>query len=156
MDYKELVERLKKTCWGESAHRIDDERKQAATAIIDLMERAEKAEKERDAYDKFLDFYKEGCREALVKEIYALREPTREQVEKLRGEWAIIEYDFFTCTRCENSYYNGAESTAQAESYLNSGNVHNFCPICGAPMTDKAIDVFMEKLEAIFNECDTV
>lgn len=98
----------------------------------------------------------EAYREALAEAIYALREPTREQVEKLRGEWKIIEYEFFTCSCCQDSYYNGAESAAQAKSYLNSGYVHNFCPMCGAPMTDEAVNILMEKLEAIFNEHDTV
>lgn len=33
----------------------------AATAIIELLERAEKAERERDAIKADLDFYKDGC-----------------------------------------------------------------------------------------------
>ena len=74
---------------------------------------------------------------------------TREQVEKMRGEWKIIEYEFFTCSRCGNSYYSGAESTAQAKSYLNSGHTYDFCPHCGAPMTDEAVDVLWKRLEAM-------
>ena len=61
-------------------------------------------------------------------------EPAANVREDIQGEWEIIEYEFFTCSVCGNSYYNGAESTAQAESYLNSGNVYNFCPHCGARM----------------------
>ena len=80
----------------------------------------------------------------------ALRPDSREQVEKVwKGEWKIVEYEFFTCARCGDSYYNGAESTEQAESYLNSRNVYDFCPNCGAPMTDEAVEITMKRLEAL-------
>lgn len=82
----------------------------------------------------------------------ALRPVSREQVEKVwSGEWKIVEYEFFTCTRCGDSYYNGAESTEQAESYLNSGHVYDFCPHCGSANTEKAVEMVMERLEAINN-----
>lgn len=79
---------------------------------------------------------------------------TREQVEKMRGEWKIIEYEFFTCSGCWDSYYSGAESTAQAKSYLNSGHVYDFCPHCGAPMTDKAVDILWKRLEEVHDAAD--
>ena len=80
----------------------------------------------------------------------ALRPVSREQVEKVwRGGWKIVEYEFFTCTRCGDSYYNGAESTEQAESYLNSGHVYDFCPHCGSANTEKAVEMVMERLEAL-------
>ena len=50
------------------------------------------------------------------------------------GRWIFTEYEFFTCSVCGESYYNGAESTAQAESYLNSGHTYKYCPNCGARM----------------------
>ena len=50
------------------------------------------------------------------------------------GRWFFTEYEFFTCSVCGESYYNGAESTAQAESYLNSGHTYKYCPNCGARM----------------------
>ena len=81
--------------------------------------------------------------EAFEIALTALRPVSREQVEKMRGEWKIVEYEFFTCARCGDSYYNGAESTEQAESYLNSRNVYDFCPNCGAPMTDEAVEIVM-------------
>lgn len=74
---------------------------------------------------------------------------TREQVEKMRGVWKIIEYEFFACSKCGDSYYSGAESTAQAKSYLNSGHAYDFCPHCGSPMTDEAIDILWKRLEAM-------
>ena len=87
--------------------------------------------------------------EAVALALTALRPVSREQVEKVwRGEWKIVEYEFFTCTRCGDSYYNGAESTEQAESYLNSGHVYDFCPHCGSANTEKAVQMVMERLEA--------
>ena len=94
--------------------------------------------------------------EALGMSLAALRSVSREQVEKgWRGEWKIVEYEFFTCTRCGDSYYNGAESTEQAESYLNSGHVYDFCPHCGSANTEKAVQMVMERLEALHSETKT-
>lgn len=60
--------------------------------------------------------------------------PAADVVEVRHGRWIITEYEFFTCSVCGESYYNGAESTAQAESYLNSGHTYKYCPNCGACM----------------------
>lgn len=54
--------------------------------------------------------------------------------EVVHARWLIVEYEFFTCSACGGSYYNGAESRAQAESYLNSGAAYAICPVCGAQM----------------------
>lgn len=67
--------------------------------------------------------------ESIVSEI-----PAANVREDVQGRWEIIESEFFTCSVCGDSYYNGAESSAQAESYLNSGHVYKFCPNCGARM----------------------
>ena len=61
-------------------------------------------------------------------------EPDVDVVEVRHGRWIFTEYEFFTCSVCGESYYNGAESTAQAESYLNSGHTYKYCPNCGARM----------------------
>ena len=60
--------------------------------------------------------------------------PAADVVEERHGRWFFTEYEFFTCSVCGESYYNGAESTAQAESYLNSGHTYKYCPNCGARM----------------------
>ena len=60
--------------------------------------------------------------------------PAADVVEVRHGRWIFTEYEFFTCSVCGESYYNGAESTAQAESYLNSGHTYKYCPNCGARM----------------------
>lgn len=67
----------------------------------------------------------------------ALHPITKEQVEKAwRGEWELYgagkngKGGIFHCTRCEKSYPYKCD----------------FCPHCGAPMTDKAVDMVMERL----------
>lgn len=62
--------------------------------------------------------------------------PAADVVEVRHGRWFFTEYEFFTCSVCGESYYNGAESTAQAESYLNSGHTYKYCPNCGALMRE--------------------
>lgn len=77
----------------------------------------------------------------------ALRPVSQEQVEKVwRGEWiGMTDDDGFTwyeCSRCEHD--------------LDSLEVPNhFCPACGAPMTDEAVEMVMEKvnnMEEMTNE----
>ena len=104
----------------------------------------------KDAYD------------AINTAIAALRSPTREQVERMRGEWVIkhrhhggfhrvtgvddtgeqhtitiderCEYDDLYCSKC------GKQSP---------DNFLDFCGCCGAPMTDEAVDIVMQRLEAL-------
>ena len=75
----------------------------------------------------------------------ALRPVSREQVEKVwRGEWRLDEEKskkhvepIYVCTRCENfEAWGDTEKT-------------NFCGFCGAPMTDEAVQMVSERLEAL-------
>lgn len=82
----------------------------------------------------------EQINEAIDLALSALRPVSREQVEKVwRGEWELHgggkngRGGIWHCTRCEKSY-----------PYKN-----DFCPMCGAPMTDEAVDMVMERLEAL-------
>lgn len=83
---------------------------------------------------------------ALDVALSALRPVTLEQVEKVRrGEWnyshktKIDGFDVVQCSKC------GQEALALA-LYVKNGN---FCPYCGAPMTDEAVKMVMERLEAL-------
>ena len=76
--------------------------------------------------------------------IEALRSITREQVEKMRGE--IVETvekgrmkRVFSCCGCDFTS-------------LTCWITPKFCPSCGAPITDKAVDMVMERLEALYEE----
>lgn len=76
--------------------------------------------------------------EALDLAIAALRPVSREQV--WRGEWKC--HGDCGVTECSACGWN-------IEEYV--GN-YNFCPVCGAPMTDEAVQMVMERLEALNNE----
>ena len=95
----------------------------------------------------------------------ALRPVSREKVERMRGEWVAKhrhrggfrrvtgvddigeqrtitiderrEYDDLYCSKC------GKQSP---------DNFLNFCGYCGAPMTDEAVKMVMERLEALWCE----
>ena len=105
----------------------------------------------------------EACRVAAA----ALRPVSREQVEQMRGEWVAkhrhrggfrqatgvddmgeqrtitiderCEYDDLYCSKC------GKQSP---------DNFLNFCGYCGAPMTDEAVEMVMERLEALYGKTD--
>ena len=90
--------------------------------------------------------------EALKVALFALRGPTREQVEKMRGEWIDdgekvpvdengCPKDWAKCSAC-------GEYLTASDEYPCTGH---FCPNCGAPMTDKAVDMVMERMEEVQN-----
>lgn len=58
-------------------------------------------------------------------------------VEVRHGHWYIVEYEYFTCSECGNSFYNGCESTAEAKQRLKDGLYDNYCGHCGAKMDGK-------------------
>ena len=71
----------------------------------------------------------------------ALRPVSREQVEKvLRGEWTPGDS---ICPICEKNKFDGLDADIWADW------MPNFCPNCGAPMTDEAVQMVMERLEAL-------
>lgn len=84
---------------------------------------------------------KQDITEAIDMALAALRGPTREQVEKWKGEWTG---NFNAhCSLCD---------TFSTMAYIGQGG--NFCSNCGAPMTDEAVDIVMERLEALKDEID--
>ena len=50
MDIEKLIKGLKKTCWGASAHVVDDERRNAAAALSTLQAENEKLRAELENY----------------------------------------------------------------------------------------------------------
>lgn len=81
-----------------------------------------------------------GCVEAMrwsVKALKALRPVSREQVERMRGEWISTGAISCKCSKC-----NKLELKSRTDEY-------NFCPHCMAPMTDEAVEMVMERWEAL-------
>ena len=70
----------------------------------------------------------------------ALRPITREQVEKMRGEWTTDG----VCSRCgfDAMYYKGVPVQVRT----------NYCPTCGSPMTDEAVETIMKRMEEMRND----
>lgn len=81
--------------------------------------------------------------------IAALRTPTREQVEKVwRGEWMALDEcsnEGVYCKRCKKKVYR--------IEYANEKMRSPFCPACGAAQTDEAVEIVMERLEAVKDDC---
>ena len=75
----------------------------------------------------------------------ALRPVSQEQVEKVwRGEWedmreAYKDVPKRRCSRCKNVFI-GLDTP--------------FCEVCGAPMTDEAVQMVMERLEGMKDGTD--
>ena len=103
-----------------------------------------------EALQKFVNGYEKNiCGEAVRQNgfvqaikvvISALRPVTREQVEKMRGKWTTDG----VCSRCgfDAMYYKGVPVQVRT----------NYCPTCGSPMTDKAVDMVMERLKEVISE----
>lgn len=78
--------------------------------------------------------------QALQVALTALRGPTREQVEKVwRG-----------CEKC-----NGAGEYSRYAENLTKTLLAKYCPHCGRPLTDEAVQMVMERLEALHGETKT-
>ena len=87
--------------------------------------------------------------------IEALRPITREQVEKAwRGEWIDIDGEKVPVDKYGQPF--GWAMCSACGEYLTASDeypcIGHFCPNCGAPMTDKAVDMVMERLEALYEE----
>ena len=63
--------------------------------------------------------------------------PAADVVEVRHGHWYFVEYEYFSCSECGESYYNGCDSTYEAKEKLRNGEYHNYCPNCGAKMDGK-------------------
>ena len=76
---------------------------------------------------------------ALDLALSALRPVSREQVEKVwRAHWNESTHlgGFVYCSRCG---YNALEA-----------NNYTFCPKCGSPFTDEAVEMVIERMEELY------
>ena len=86
--------------------------------------------------------------EAVALALSALRPVSRELVEQVWGGMWIYDPDtgYAYCEMCKH--------TICQTDYLN-GKLPPFCEMCGAPMTDEAVQIVMERLEALHSETKT-
>ena len=83
--------------------------------------------------------------QALQVALSALRPVSREQVEKVwRGEWVDLREAYNDVPKCQCS------RCGKVIIGLNEP----FCKSCGAPMTDEAVEMVMERLEALHENRD--
>lgn len=89
--------------------------------------------------------------EALDIAISNLRCPTREQVERMRGEWIDTDGEKVPVDKYGNT--RGWAECSVCGEYLTASEEYNcaghFCPACGAPMTDEAVDLTVKRLEVL-------
>lgn len=108
----------------------------------------EEARIELQAMKDTFEEYEPGgsrCQMALKVALTALRPVSREQVEKVwRGEWNQDELGRVVCNRCGSMAAIGTENALH-----NAKKYDRFCFYCGAPMTDEAVEMVMERLEAL-------
>jgi len=80
--------------------------------------------------------------QALDIALSALRPVSREQVERMAGEW-VQDINkgpaVFYCSSCGESF--------EIHSY--EFQKYRFCPFCMSPMTDEAVQMVLERLEAM-------
>lgn len=77
----------------------------------------------------------------------ALRPVSRERVEKVfGGKW---EEETYTTVSGRGRVIHSKKCTCSACGKANGRTKTNFCPSCGAPMTDEAVEMVLERLEAL-------
>ena len=77
--------------------------------------------------------------EAVALALSALRPISRERVEEMRGEWKNFK-PLIECQICGEIYNRYGE---------NKEKPFDFCPACGAPMTDEAVEMVLERMKEL-------
>lgn len=106
-------------------------REEAIVYFESLLKRFEEMHETETSY--WGKVHTETTIEAIRTALTALRPVSRERVEQIKGVW-IFNDDWleFRCSECHKGIGN-------IEKY-------KFCPRCGAPMTDEAVQMVMERL----------
>ena len=108
----------------------------------EAIEELERLLRHWDLIDEGIYDLSEHDQDAVEIALSALRPVSREQVEKVwRGEWEDMRESYNDvpkrrCSRCK-SVFIGLDTP--------------FCEVCGAPMTDEAVQMVMERMEEMKN-----
>ena len=97
---------------------------------------------------------KDAFLEAVGMGIKALRPVSREQVEKVWGfgGWETVPDQGFVDTMGRQVYHLHCHHCGFFWREKGHAKYFKFCPACGAPMTDEAVEMVMERLEALHSE----
>ena len=92
--------------------------------------------------------------QALDLALSALRHITREQVEKVWGSegWETVPDKGFVDTAGRQVYHLHCPHCGFFWRETGHAKHFRFCPACGAPLTDKVVDMVMERLEALYDK----
>ena len=114
----------------------------------------------------------EDYQETFKMAISALRPVSQEQVEKMWGSCKVCngEMTLYQHTNTTKLYMDtfGKAATLVTECNAcpphadccmkgisaNSAFIINYCPECGRPLTDEAVEMVMERLEALYGKAD--
>ena len=110
-------------------------REEAIVYFESLLKRFEEMHETETSY--WGKVHTETTIEAIRTALTALQPVSREQVERMRGEWISTGAISCKCSKC-----NKLELKSRADEY-------NFCPHCMAPMTDEVVEMVMERWEAL-------
>ena len=101
----------------------------------------------------------EPCEECAPK-VKALRPVSRERVEKVwRGEWEWYDEEIgsplegserdwgWRCSKCKVVLPDDFDDPENPPAM-------RFCPLCGSPLTDEAVQIVMKRLEALYGKAD--
>ena len=101
------------------------------------------------------NFTQEAVTATYVMALAALRGPTREQVEKVFPGCRSCK----SCRSCVFSINNLKDMPCKkcdpnAEYVLTEYKPSNFCPVCGKPLTDEAVQMVLERLKGMKDGTD--
>lgn len=114
-------------------------RKEAITYFEQLLKRFEEMFEQETSY--WGRVHIQTTIDAINVALFVLRPVSREQVAKVwRGEWERItdpygKLEGFLC-KCGTQTYSAS----------------HFCPHCGAPMTDEAVQMVMERIKVLYED----
>ena len=107
----------------------------------EALEELERLLRHWDLIDDGIYDISEHDEEAVEFAISALRGPTREQVERMFPGCEYCKKHTIKFVGVEMDYNDSPGSPER----LNPTRTPKFCPICGAPMTDEAVDMMLER-----------
>ena len=116
----------------------------------EAIEELERLLRHWDLIDEGIYDLSEHDQDAVEIALSSLRPVSREQVEKVfGGKW---EEETYTTVSGRGRVIHSKKCTCSACGKANGRTKTNFCPSCGAPMTDDAVEMVMERMEKLHED----